>query len=143
QINAFALPGGYIGIHSGLVVAAQDESQLASVVAHEIGHVLQRHVARGMTQQSQTNHLMIASIAGALLAALAGSGDLAMGLAAFSQAAAVDRQLWFSGQFIQDADRIGLGMLRKSGFDSPGLAGLFGQLTNASRVNAGMSGGMY
>ncbi len=143
QINAFALPGGYIGIHSGLVVSAQNESQLASVVAHEIGHVLQRHVARGMTQQSQTSHLMIASIAGALLAALAGSGDLAMGVAAFGQAAAVDRQLGFSRQAEQEADRIGLDMLRKSGFDPRGMADMFGQLTNASRLNEGMGGGMY
>lgn len=143
QINAFALPGGYIGIHSGLVVSSENESQLASVVAHEIGHVLQRHVARGMTQQSQSGHLMMASVAAALLAALAGSGDLAMGVAAFGQAAAVDRQLGFSRQAEQEADRIGLDMLRKGGYDPNGMAQMFGQLTNASRLNEGMGGGSY
>src|SRR5690606_33909643 len=143
QINAFALPGGYVGIHSGLVVSSDNESQLASVVAHEIGHVLQRHVARGMTQQAQSSHLMMASVAAALLAALAGSGDLAMGVAAFGQAAAVDRQLGFSRQAEQEADRIGLDMLRKGGFDPNGMAQMFGQLTNASRLNEGMGGGSY
>src|SRR5690606_34048744 len=143
QINAFALPGGYVGIHSGLVVASDNESQLASVVAHEIGHVLQRHVARGMTQQAQSSHLMMASVAGALLAALAGSGDLAMGVAAFGQAAAVDQQLGFSRQAEQEADRIGLDMLRRGGYDPNGMSQMFGQLMNASRLNEGMGGGSY
>ncbi|MDX3895407.1 M48 family metalloprotease [Pusillimonas sp.] len=143
QINAFALPGGYVGIHSGLVVSSDNESQLASVVAHEIGHVLQRHVARGMTQQAQSSHLMMASVAAALLAALAGSGDLAMGVAAFGQAAAVDRQLGFSRQAEQEADRIGLDMLRKGGYDPNGMAQMFGQLMNASRLNEGTGGGSY
>lgn len=143
QINAFALPGGYIGIHSGLVVASDNESQLASVVAHEIGHVLQRHVARGMTQQAQSGHMAMASVAAALLAALAGSGDLAMGVAAFGQAAAIDRQLGFSRQAEQEADRIGLEMLRKGGYDPAGMAQMFGRLTDASRLNEGMGGGAY
>lgn len=143
QINAFALPGGYIGIHSGLVAASRNESELASVIAHEIGHVLQRHVARGMTRQSQSSHIMIASVVGALLAALAGSGDLAMGVAAFGQAAAVDRQLGFSRQAEQEADRLGVEMLRKAGFDPNGMVEMFQQLSNASRLNEGMGGGSY
>src|SRR5690606_28753236 len=115
QINAFALPGGYIGINSGLIVAARSESELASVVAHEIGHVLQRHIARGMTQSAQSGHAAIAALAGALLAALSGSPDLAMGVAAFGQAAAIDRQLGFSRQAEQEADRSGLEMLTRAG----------------------------
>jgi predicted Zn-dependent protease len=143
QINAFALPGGYIGINSGLVVASQSESELASVVAHEIGHVVQRHIARGMTQRSQSNHVMLAALAGALLAALSGSGDLAMGVAAFGQAAAVDRQLGFSRQAEQEADRAGFEMMRKTGFDPRGMVRMFDRLTNASRLNEGMGGGGY
>ena len=89
EINAFALPGGFISINSGLVVSSRSESELAGVVAHEIGHVSQRHVARGMTQQKQSGVLMAASMAAALLAALAGGGaNLGMGVAAFGQAAA-------------------------------------------------------
>lgn len=143
QINAFALPGGYIGVNSGLVVASQSESELASVVAHEIGHVVQRHIARGMTQRSQSNHVMLAALAGALLAALSGSGDLAMGVAAFGQAAAVDRQLGFSRQAEQEADRAGFEMMRKTGFDPRGMVRMFNRLTNASRLNEGMGGGGY
>ena len=143
EINAFALPGGYVGINSGLVVSSESESELASVVSHEIGHVLQRHVARGMTQQNQSGHLMLASVAAALLAALAGSGDLAMGVAAFGQAAAVDRQLGFSRQAEQEADRIGLEMLRKGGYDPNGMVQMFSRLSNASRLNEGTGGGSY
>lgn len=143
QINAFALPGGYIGINSGLVVAAGSESELASVVAHEIGHVLQRHIARGMTQRAQTGHAMIAALAGALLAALSGSPDLAMGVAAFGQAAAVDRQLGFSRQAEQEADRYGLDMMTRAGFDPGGMARMFERLDDASRLNQGMGGNAY
>lgn len=143
QINAFALPGGFVGINSGLLVSADSESELAGVVAHEIGHVLQRHVARGMTQQSRSGHLMMASVAAALLAALAGSGDLAMGVAAFGQAAAIDQQLGFSRQAEQEADRIGLEMMRRAGFDPHGMVKTFGRLMNASRLNEGSGGGAY
>jgi predicted Zn-dependent protease len=143
QINAFALPGGYIGINSGLIVTAQNESELASVIAHEIGHVAQRHIARGMTQKSQSSGVMMAAMAAALLAALSGSGDLAMGVAAFGQAAAVDRQLGFSRQAEQEADRTGFEMMRKAGFDPRGMTGMFNHLTNASRLNEGTGGGGY
>lgn len=143
QINAFALPGGYVGLHSGLVTTAENESQLASVLAHELGHIMQRHVARGMTQQDRSNHIMIASIAGALLAALAGSGDLAMGAAAFGQAAAIDRQLGFSRQAEQEADRIGLQTMARAGFDPRGMVQMFGHLSNVARLNQGTGGGAY
>jgi len=143
QINAFALPGGYIGINSGLVVTAESESELASVVAHEIGHVLQRHIARGMTQRAQSSHAMMATLAGALLAALSGSPDLVMGVAAFGQAAAVDRQLGFSRQAEQEADRLGLEMLTRAGYDPAGMARMFERLDNASRLNQGGGGNAY
>lgn len=142
QINAFALPGGYIGINSGLVVAAGSEAELASVVAHEIGHVLQRHIARGMTQRAQSGHAMMAALAGALLAALSGSPDLAMGVAAFGQAAAVDRQLGFSRQAEQEADRTGLEMMTRAGYDPAGMVRMFERLDNAARLNQG-SGNAY
>ncbi len=143
SINAFALPGGYIGINSGLVVSSQTESELASVIAHEIGHVVLRHIARGMTQSSQSSGIMMATLAAALLAALSGSGDLAMGVAAFGQAAAVDRQLGFSRQAEQEADRAGFEMLRKAGFDPRGVLRMFTQLMNASRLNEGTGGSVY
>lgn len=143
QINAFALPGGYIGINSGLVVASQSESELASVIAHEIGHVLQRHIARGMTQSSQSSAIMLASLAGALLAAMAGSGDLAMGVATFGQAAAVDRQLGFSRQAEQEADRIGFDMMHRAGYDTRGMLHMFNRLSHVARLNEGAGGNVY
>ncbi len=108
EINAFAMPGGYIGVNTGLIVSSASESELAAVLAHEIGHVVQRHIARGMTQQNQNGMVMLASLAGALLAALAGGGgDLAVGVAAFGQAAAINRQLGFSRDAEREADRAG------------------------------------
>jgi predicted Zn-dependent protease len=140
-INAFALPGGYIGVNSGLVVSARSESELAGVLAHEIGHVMQRHIARGIAQQSQGTGLMVASLVGALLAALAGQGQLAMGVATFGQAATIDRQLGFSRSAEQEADRAGFQMMREAGFDPRGMLDMFRRLMNASRLNEGTGGG--
>jgi predicted Zn-dependent protease len=144
EINAFAMPGGYIGVNSGLVVATQSESELAAVLAHEIGHVVQRHIARGMTQGKQTGAIMLASIAGALLAALAGGGgNLAVGVAAFGQAAAIDRQLGFSRDAEREADRAGFQMLTRAGYDPEGMSHMFERLMSASRLNEGMGGGAW
>lgn len=145
-INAFAMPGGYIGINSGLIVSSDSESELAGVLAHEIGHVAQRHIARGFTQQGQNSGIMMATMAAALLAALAGgssAGDLASGVAAFGQAAAVSRQLGFSRDAEREADRAGFDMMRKAGYDPAGMARMFGRLMNASRLNEGAGGGSY
>ena len=144
SINAFALPGGYIGINSGLVVSSDSESELAGVLAHEIGHVSQRHIARGFTQQSRTGTMMMATVAASLLAALAGgSADLATGVAAFGQAAAINQQLGFSRDAEREADRAGLEMLNKGGYDPAGMARMFGRLMNVSRLNEGVGGGSY
>lgn len=135
SINAFALPGGYVGINSGLIATSRDEAELVSVLAHEIAHVGQRHVARGMTQSTQSSHVMMAALAGALLAALSGSADLAMGVATFGQAAAIDQQLGFSRQAEQEADRIGFQMLSQAGYDPKGMAKMFQRLMQSSRLN--------
>ncbi|WOB76975.1 M48 family metalloprotease [Achromobacter xylosoxidans] len=144
EINAFAMPGGFIGVNTGLIVSSGSESELAAVLAHEIGHVVQRHIARGMTQQSQNSMVMLASLAGALLAALAGGGgNLAMGVAAFGQAAAINRQLGFSRDAEREADRAGFTMLTKAGYDAQGMAQMFARLMNASRLNEGAGGGSW
>jgi len=144
QINAFAMPGGFIGINSGLIVESTSEAELASVVAHEIGHVVQRHIARGMTQQNQSGVVMMASLAAALLTALAGGGgNLAMGVAAFGQAAAINQQLGFSRDAEREADRAGFTMLTKAGYDPDGMARMFARLMAASRLNEGMGGGVW
>ncbi len=144
EINAFAMPGGFIGVNTGLIVGSHSESEVAGVVAHEIAHVTQRHIARGLTQQRQSGHIALASIAAALLAALIpGSGQAAMGIAVFGQAAAIDRQLGFSREAEQEADRNGIEMLRKAGYDPNGMAMMFGRLAKASSLNEGRGGGAY
>lgn len=141
QFNAFAMPGGFIGVNSGVFALADNESELAGVVAHEIAHVTQRHVARGFTQSKQTNMAMMASVAAALLAALAGGANLAVGVAAFGQAAAIDRQLGFSRDAESEADRIGLQMLTGAGYNPHGMETMFGKLMQTSNLNYGTSGG--
>lgn len=138
SINAFAMPGGYIGINTGLVTTSKSESELASVVAHEIGHVMQRHIARGLSEQSKSTNIMIASLVGAVLAAMAGQPDLAMGVATFGQAAGIDRQLGFSRSAEQEADRAGLQMLSNAGYDPMGMVGMFKNLMKAANLNEGI-----
>lgn len=143
-VNAFAMPGGFIGINTGLIVSTQSESELAGVIAHEISHVTQRHIARGLTQQKQSGHIALASFAAALLAAMVpGGANAAVGIAAFGQAAALDQQLGFSRDAEQEADRTGFEMLRKAGFDPNGIVRMFAKMMNAASLNEGMRGGVY
>lgn len=132
RINAFALPGGFIGVHSELVLAAQNESQLASVLAHEIGHVAQRHIARMIGNQQQDALIPITSL---ILAALAmhASSDAAMALAAGGQGLAVQRQLNFSQNAEREADRVGLQILRDGGFDPTDMVAFFERMQNSTR----------
>ena len=141
QFNAFALPGGYIGINTGLIVQSDNESELAGVLAHEIAHVTQRHIARGLTQQRQSQTLALASVAAALLAALAGGANVAAGIAAFGQAAAIDQQLGYSRDAEREADRVGFHMLTKAGYDPNGMQSMFAKLMNNAQFNMGTSGG--
>jgi predicted Zn-dependent protease len=143
-INAFAMPGGYIGMHTGLIVSSGAEAELAGVLAHEIAHVTQRHIARGLTQQQQSGYLALATLAAAILAGLTpGGGQAAMGIAAFGQAAAIAQQLGFSRDAEQEADRTGFEMLRKAGYDPNGMAVMFGRLMQSSSLNEGRGGGVY
>ncbi len=131
-LNAFALPGGFIGLHSGLVIAAQSESELASVLAHEIGHVSQRHIARMIGSQRQGSLL---PLAGLLIAALAArtSPDLAAAAMMGGTGIAASRQLSFTRDAEREADRIGLQILRGAGFEAGGMVNFFGRLQAASR----------
>ena len=132
QLNAFALPGGFIAVHSALLLAARSESELASVLAHEIGHVAQRHIARMLGQQRQDFLIPLASIVLAILASRAG-GDAAMGVVAAGQGLALQRQLNFSRDAEREADRIGFQIMSEAGFDASGMVAFFGRLQAASR----------
>ena len=133
SINAFALPGGFIGFHTGLLVSAESDSEVASVMGHETGHVLQRHLARQMDKQ--TTNTMIA-LAGILLGALAASRNpgAASGLMQGGQAVAVNNQLSYSRDAEREADRIGFQILAASGYDVNGAPGFFQRLQKATGI---------
>lgn len=132
QINAFALPGGWVGVNSGLLMAAQSESELAGVLGHEISHVLRHHIARQMALQKQTMMLSLAGMALAILASR-GNGDVSQAAILGSQAAAVQAQLSYSRDFEREADRSGFQLLERAGFDPQAMATFFGRLQKATR----------
>jgi len=133
QINAFALPGGFVGVHTGLILAAQSESELAAVLAHEIAHVSQRHIARMIAQQKQSQLTSIAVLAAAILLSRV-SSQAAEAAAAFGQAGIVQSQLNFTRDNEREADRVGLQILEQAGFDPRAMAAFFERLQRATRV---------
>ncbi|MDO9596934.1 MAG: M48 family metalloprotease [Azoarcus sp.] len=132
-LNAFALPGGYIGLHTGLILAAESESELASVVGHEIAHVTQRHIAQIVGKQSQAGMLMLASLLVAILAARSNS-QVSEAAVAAGQAGAIQSQLGYTRDFEREADRVGLQTLDAAGFDVRGMPAFFERLQRASRL---------
>jgi len=132
SINAFALPGGFIGVHTGLMASAQTESELAAVIAHEIAHVTQGHIARLVANQQQAQIGSIVAMALALLAARS-NPQLAQGAIVGAQAAVVQSQLNFTRDMERDADRVGLSILERSGFDVRGMSSFFERLQRATR----------
>jgi predicted Zn-dependent protease len=133
NINAFAMPGGYIGVHTGLIVSAQTESELAGVLGHEISHVTQRHIARQVFQSKQIGMASMVAMALALLAARS-SGQMAGAAMATTQAGAISAQLAFSRDFEREADRQGFEILRRAGFDVRGMGVFFERLQKSVRL---------
>jgi predicted Zn-dependent protease len=136
SINAFAMPGGVIGVHTGLFVAARNESELAGVLGHEIGHVVQHHIARMLAQQKRDSVISMAGMALSLLAARA-NPQLAGAAMATSSAGMVQRQLDFTREHEREADRIGLQILESAGYDSTAMAGFFEVLQKGTRFVEG------
>jgi predicted Zn-dependent protease len=126
NINAFALPGGYIGVHTGLIEATRNEDELAGVIAHEIAHVTQRHIARAVHANSRQSILTTALMLGAMvLGAAGGGGDAMQGAVAIAQGTAAQQQINFTRNNEYEADRIGIGALAAAGFDPHGMASFF------------------
>ncbi len=126
RINAFALPGGYIGVHTGLIEATRSEDELAGVVAHEVAHVTQRHIARAIHASSRQSILTTAMMLGALIVAAAGGGsDAAQGAIAVAQGTAAQQQINFTRTNEYEADRVGIAALADAGFDPHGMASFF------------------
>ena len=136
QINAFALPGGYVGVNSGLILAAQSESEVASVMAHEVAHVTQRHIARIIDQQKHSTVMSLAAMAVAVLAARS-SSDVSGAALALGQAGAIQNLLNFTREHEREADRVGLQILESAGYDPRAMATFFERLQRATRVYEG------
>lgn len=132
-LNAFALPGGFIGVHTGLILAAESESELASVLGHEIAHVTQRHIAQLFGKQSQTSMMMLASLLVAVLAARSNSQVSEAAIAA-GQAGAIQAQLGYTRGFEREADRLGIQTLEKAGYDVRGMPSFFERLQRSNRL---------
>lgn len=132
-INAFALPGGYIGVHTGLLLAVQTESELAAVLGHEVGHVTQRHIARLIAAQQRQGMASLAAIAVAILAARS-NPQAAAGAIAAAQAQAISSTLAFTRDNERDADRVGVQILERAGFDAHAMPVFLDRLQRATRI---------
>ena len=132
-INAFSMPGGYVGVNTGLLLAAQTESEVAGVLGHEIAHVTQHHIARMFTKQDAMSVPMLAALVLGLLAARS-NPDVTQAIIAGTGAASVQSQLSYSRDFEREADRIGFQYMQKAGFDPSGMVTFFERLQKATRV---------
>jgi predicted Zn-dependent protease len=137
SVNAFALPGGYIGVHLGLIAITASRDELASVLAHELSHITQRHIARGMgIGRRQSMIAAAATVLGVIAASRSGANiDAANALIVGGQAAAVQGQLNFSRDMEREADRMGFSLLPDAGYAPEGMALMFEKLSQSSRLN--------
>jgi predicted Zn-dependent protease len=134
SVNAFALPGAYLGLHLGLVAVVANRDELASVLAHELSHVTQRHISRLMARQSQQAPLLMGAMILGILAASKNPGS-ANAVIVGGQAMAAQSQLNFSRDMEREADRIGFGVMTQAGFEPQGFVGMFEKLQAATRLN--------
>lgn len=138
DLNAFALPGGFIGVNAGLVTATASESELAGVLAHEIAHVTQRHLARSLAAQAKNATMSTLGMLAAVLIGVAagGSGDAVQGAVAVSQGVAAQQRLNYSRANEAEADRVGMGVLASAGYDPNGMAGFFETMGRQTTLGA-------
>ncbi|MDE1462343.1 M48 family metalloprotease [Spartinivicinus poritis] len=133
ELNAFAVPGGIIGINAGLFLYAETEQQFASVLAHELAHLSQRHFARSIEAAKRQRAPMLAATLASVVLLAAGGGDAGLAAIASTHAAALQNQLSYSRQHEQEADRIGIQNLVKAGMDPRSMAAMFEQMNRAQR----------
>jgi len=136
SINAFALPGGYMGVHLGLMAITATRDELASVLAHELSHITQRHIARSIASSKRQSLLGLASlVVGLLAASRSHSPDAVSAVVAGTQAATMQGQLNFSRDMEREADRVGMAVMTGAGFAPGGMAAMFEKLDKGSRLN--------
>ncbi|MBD9499718.1 M48 family metalloprotease [Pseudomonas sp. BGr12] len=133
QINAFAAPGGVVGVNGGLFIYAQTEGEYIAVLAHELGHLSQRHFARGIEAQQRMQIPVMAAMLAGIVAAAAGAGDAGIAAIAGTQAAAIQNQLRFSRQNEQEADRVGVATMVRAGYDPRSMPNMFERLARQYR----------
>ena len=138
-MNAFAVPGGVIGIHSGLLLHAETEDELASVIAHEFAHLTQRHFARSVAAQQSSGVKSIAGLLAAVVLAATAGGDAALAMISVSQGAALESQLRYSRQNETEADRIGQSTLASAGRDPSGAVRMFEKMLAATRYSGDLA----
>jgi len=137
-INAFAMPGGYIGIHSGLLLTTKTESELAGVMAHEIAHVTQRHISRAVFANKNASIINMAALLGAILIGVAagGGGDAVAGAVMASQGLAAQQQIDFTRSNEYEADRVGVGIMDEAGFDPQGMPDYFETMSRLTGLSS-------
>jgi len=136
QINAFAVPGGVIGINNGLLLYAQTEDELVTVLSHEIAHLSQRHFSRGVEFQQRNQPLALAAMLASFVLMVTVGGDAGMAGLAATQAAAQDSALRYSRTNEQEADRVGMQTLVDAGFDPHAAPSMFERMMQASRYSS-------
>jgi predicted Zn-dependent protease len=138
DINAFAFFGGHVGVHTGLIFNAKNESELASVLAHEVSHVTQRHIARSIEARQKSSPLQIASLFGSLLIAMA-NPEAGMAAISASNAASQQASINYTRSNEKEADRIGIKILAQAGFDPNGASSFFSTLTEKFRLKSNLT----
>ncbi len=136
SINAFATPGSYIGVHSGLFQATRSESELAGVLAHEVAHVAQRHIARAYADSQRMLLPMMAAMAASAALAASVGGEAGQAALASTLAASAQRRINFTRGHEEEADRIGYQLLERAGFDPDGMATFFAYLARQAPESA-------
>ncbi|HEY4957499.1 MAG TPA: M48 family metalloprotease, partial [Caldimonas sp.] len=136
SVNAFALPGGFVGVHLGLIAITASRDELASVLAHEMSHVTQRHIARSISGDSKRSLVGLAALVlGMLAASRSSSPDAMTAVLAGTQAATIQGQLNFSREVEREADRVGFQVMIAAGFAPGGMAAMFEKMDASSRLN--------
>ena len=135
-VNAFALPGGYVGVNLGMIAITSTRDELASVLAHEMSHVTQRHIVRGASANSRRSLLGLAALVlGMIAASRSGSSDAMNAVLAGTQAATIQGQLNFSRAVEREADRVGFQVMTAAGFAPAGMADMFQKMDLSMRLN--------